>query len=63
MVYKSRTILLFSFIFAYINPFLTGGDSVNPYTLVGYSMIVSLGALFIGTKQDDHILKYSAFIL
>lgn len=63
LVYKSRTILLFSFIFAYINPFLTGGSSDNPYTLVGYSMIVSLGALFIGAKQNDNILKYSAFIL
>lgn len=63
MVYKSRTILLFSFIFAYINPFLTGGSSDNPYTLVWYSMIISLGALFIGNKQNDNILKYSAFIL
>jgi hypothetical protein len=33
----------------------------SPYTLVGYSMIVSLGALYTGIKQNDYILKISAF--
>ncbi|MCP4523695.1 MAG: DUF2339 domain-containing protein, partial [Candidatus Gracilibacteria bacterium] len=62
LVYKSRTLLLFSFIFAYINPFLTGGNADNPYTLIGYGLIISLGALFIGKKLDDDVLQYSAFI-
>lgn len=62
MVYKSRTLLLFSFIFAYLNPFLTGGSMDTPYTLVWYSLIISLWALFVWTKQNDNVLKYSAFI-
>ncbi len=63
LLYKSRTILLFSFIFAYINPLIIWWSSETPYTLLWYSMIVSLWALFIGIKQNDIILKYSAFIL
>jgi len=47
LVYKSQALLIFSFIFAYLNPLLIGGSSDNPYTLVSYSMIVSLGALFL----------------
>ena len=62
MVYQSRTLLLFSFIFAYLNPFLTGGSMDTPYTLVWYSLIISLWALFIWTKLNDNTLKYSAFI-
>ena len=62
LVYNSRTLLVFSFIFAYINPFLTGGSMDTPYTLAGYSIVVSLWALYVGLKQNDNFLKYSAFI-
>lgn len=62
LVYQSRLLLLFSFIFAYINPFLIGWNMENPYTILGYSMIVSLGALFTGVKQKDKLLQISAFI-
>ena len=62
LVYKSRTLLIFSFIFAYLNPFLTGGSMDTPYTLVWYSLIISLWALFVWTKLNDNVLKYSAFI-
>jgi len=43
LVYKSHSLLLFSFAFAYLNPFLIGsvGDG-TPYTLVGYSAIISI---------------------
>ncbi|MDD3144966.1 MAG: DUF2339 domain-containing protein [Candidatus Gracilibacteria bacterium] len=63
LVYKSRTMLLFSFIFAYLNPFLIGESSTTPYTLVGYSAIVSIGALIVGNKENSNFLKISAFIL
>ncbi|NVP17280.1 DUF2339 domain-containing protein [Candidatus Gracilibacteria bacterium] len=63
LVYQSKTMLLFSFIFAYINPFLIGGNSSTPYTLVGYSAIVSAGALIIGNKENSNTLKLSAFFL
>lgn len=43
LVYKSRLFLLFSFVFAYLNPLLVGGSADQPYTLVGYALIVSLG--------------------
>lgn len=62
LVYKSRNILLFVFAFAYLNPFLTGASSDTPYLLVGYSLIISLWALFIWEKQNDTVLKYCAFI-
>ncbi len=63
LAYQSKTMLLFSFIFAYLNPFLIWADSSTPYTLVGYSMIVSAWALFLWHTEKDNTLKYSAFIL
>ena len=62
LVYKSRNILLFGFAFAYLNPFLTWASSDTPYLLVGYSLIISLWAIFIWEKQNDTVLKYCAFI-
>ncbi|MDD2909235.1 MAG: DUF2339 domain-containing protein, partial [Candidatus Gracilibacteria bacterium] len=70
LLYKSKTLLLFSFVFAYLNPFLVGsaGDG-TPYTLVGYSAIVSAGAmvlsyLYNNDKDEDfaRYLNYVAFI-
>lgn len=63
LVYKSRTLLIFSFVFAYLNPFLIWWSSETPYVLIWYSMIVSLWALFVWIKQNDDILKYTAFVL
>ncbi len=62
LVYKSKTLLLFSFIFAYLNPLLVWGKSETPYTLVWYSMIVSIWAMFLWIKQKNDVLKYSAFV-
>ncbi len=70
LVYKSKTLLLFSFVFAYLNPFLIGAESDGtPFTLVGYSLIISLGALFLSHiyhTNDDHdfsgYLRFVAFI-
>jgi hypothetical protein len=63
LLYKSKTILIFAFIFAYLNPLLTWGNSATPYILIGYSMIVSVWALFIWIKQKSSTLIYAAFIL
>ncbi|MDD2871931.1 MAG: DUF2339 domain-containing protein [Candidatus Gracilibacteria bacterium] len=63
LVYKSRTLLLFSFIFAFINPLLIGGTSDNPYTILGYSLIVAFGGLFLSLKQRDVVLAFGVFIL
>ncbi|MFK7779655.1 MAG: DUF2339 domain-containing protein [Candidatus Gracilibacteria bacterium] len=63
LVYKSRTLLLFSFIFAFINPLLVGGSSDNPYTLVGYSLIVAFGGLFISLNKKDLSLAIWVFVL
>jgi hypothetical protein len=41
-IYKSKNLLLFSIIFAYIIPFLTWWD-YKSFMLVGYSLILSLG--------------------
>lgn len=63
LVYQSKTMLLFSFIFAYINPFLIWWNSTSPYTLVWYSAIVSAWALIIWNKENSNTLKLSAFFL
>ncbi len=70
LVYKSKTLLMFSFVFAYLNPFLIGADSDGtPYTLAGYSFIISLGALILSQlyhTSDDRdfsgYLRLVAFI-
>lgn len=61
--FKSRTLLIFSFLFAYLNPFLLWESSQTPYILVAYSLFVSLWAIFLGYKYNYLYLKYGAFIL
>lgn len=63
LVYKSKTLMLFSFVFAFLNPFLIWAKSDGtPYTLVWYSTIVSLGALFLAnvfySKEEKDFAKY-----
>ncbi len=63
LVYKSKTLLLFSFVFAFLNPFLIWAKSDGtPYTLVWYSAIISLGALFLSRafygKWETNFAKY-----
>ncbi|MDQ7023665.1 MAG: DUF2339 domain-containing protein [Candidatus Gracilibacteria bacterium] len=63
MIYKSKTLLVFSFIFAYLNPFIIGSDgATQPYTLIGYSLIVSLGALYISIREATLTLLALSFI-
>jgi hypothetical protein len=57
LFYGSRVLLQFSFVFAYLVPFLLGAKaSETPITLVGYSLIVSLAAVvlhyFEGKKTE-----------
>lgn len=62
-IFKSKNILIFWFLFAYLNPFLIGETSTTPYVLVWYSFIVSLWALYLSIKQNNEILKLWSFIL
>ena len=63
LVYKSKTLLLFSFIFAYLNPFIIWAEtSWEPYTLIWYSLIVSLWALYISIRQVNMTLLLISFI-
>ena len=67
LVYKSHSLLLFSFAFAYLNPFLIGAVSDGtPYTLVGYSAIISIGAFVLSqlyhTKDEKDFAKYLRFV-
>ena len=51
--YESKALLIFSFIFAYINPFIINWSTqTEPYTLLWYSFIISLWALFISYKSE-----------
>ncbi len=63
LIYKSRTLLLFSFIIAFINPLLIWWSSDNPYTLVWYSLIVAFGWLFLSLKQRDILFAIWVFLL
>lgn len=63
LVYKSNTLLLFSFIFAYLNPFIIWAESNGqPYTLIWYSLIVSLWALFTWRREANLSLVIMSFI-
>jgi len=63
LVYNSRTLLLFSFIFAFINPLLVWWSSNDPSTIIGYSLIVASWWLYLSLKQKDIILAIWVFIL
>ncbi len=63
LLYRSKAIIYLSFLFAYINPFLTGWSSDNPYTLLIYSSIVSIWAIFLWTKLKDNIILIWSLIL
>jgi len=63
LVYKSKTLLIFSFIFAYFNPFIIWTEIVNQtYTLLWYSLIISLWALFVSFKEKNLSLLIISFI-
>ena len=63
LVYNSRQLLIFSFIFAYANPLLLWAAGTEPYTLLGYSMIVTLWAMYMAYSRKDEILFPLSFIL
>ncbi len=48
LYYRTNVLLLFAFVFAYAIPFLVGAEGVTtPYTLVGYSLCVTFGAIAV----------------
>lgn len=64
LVYNSRPLLIFAFIFAYINPFLIWNiSSTEPYTLLGYTMIVTVWAMYMSYAKKDEILFPLSFLL
>lgn len=63
LYYKSDILLIFAFLFAYINPLLIGYTDTTPYLNVWYAMIISIGALFLAQKKSDLLLLLWAFFL
>ena len=63
LVYNSRALLIFAFIFAYLNPLLLWSSSNEPYTLLGYTMIVTAWAMYMAYIKRDEILFPVSFIL
>lgn len=68
--YKSKNLLLFSIFFAYLIPFLLWEKSNTPYTLVWYSIILSVWTLIISDYKYKNqetttslILAYFSIIL
>lgn len=66
LVYNSKLLLLFSFVFAFLNPILVWWKSDSPYTLVGYSFIVAFWGLILSTFKSisgsSRYLFYTSFI-
>ncbi len=63
LYYKSNFIIYLSFLFAFINPFLTWWDSQTPYVLLVYSIIVSIWTIVVWLINKNNILIVSWFIL
>lgn len=47
LIYKNKTILIFSFLFAYANPFLIGASADTPFSLLLYASTISIGGLIL----------------
>ncbi len=48
MAHESKALLFFSFVMAYINPFLLGEKiSLTVYAMLAYSLLISLGGVFL----------------
>jgi hypothetical protein len=46
-----------------LTPFLIGASSDTPYFLLGYTLIITLGAYVIGIKQKNKILMIASYVL
>ena len=63
LIYNSGTLLIFSFIFAYLNPFIIWAESNwQPYVLIWYSLIISLAWLFLSLKRVNLTLLAISFL-
>jgi len=60
--HESRALLIFAFVIAYINPFLVWDSSWEPYTLLWYTMIVTLWAMYMSHQRKDEILFPLSFV-
>lgn len=60
--YKSKELLIFSFIFAYLNPILLWTSSNEPYFLLIYIFFVTLSAIFISEKYESKSLFIFSFL-
>ena len=49
LVFRSRVLLGFAFIFAYLTPFLIDSSTSSVYLLVAYTSIITLAIAFINT--------------
>ncbi len=64
LIYRSKTLLVFSFIVAYLNPFLIGAKAGDaPYTLVWYSLILTFGAFVLSYLNQEKDIAISRFLL
>lgn len=62
LIYRSQVLLIFSFVFAYLNPLLIWWSYENPYTLLWYTIIVSFWAFFLSYKQKSLTLLILSFL-
>lgn len=60
--YENKTLLYFSFGFAYINPLILWASSSEPYTLLIYSLILTISAIFVWEKIESRWIILLSFI-
>lgn len=61
-VYNSRSLLVFGFLCAFINP-LFFLDNLSTFIVVWYSLIISLGWLYLWYTKKDVVLSIWVFVL
>ncbi len=64
LAYASHSLLFFSFVAAYLNPFFIGLDFFEtPYTITAYALLVSMGAIAVSYFYKDKRKVYSFNLL
>jgi MFS family permease len=64
MAYRSQALLFFSFVIAYLNPFLINGRiSLTFFSMLSYGLVVSLGAIILCNFYKEKYRSYSLNLL
>ncbi len=63
LVYNSKTILVISFLFAYLNPFMLWMNNLSFFNIICYSIIINILWLLLSNQKNNIIFVISSFVL